>query len=128
MSEEFISAEEANALAASDPEAWVRAFLEENSLSTSNVDGFDSAKPWHGFDLIKVYEEGGGEGEGEHVEHVFAIAPAGSQAVNGRIASALAYVAFYGYYQSNYGTEWDDEFMIVEPRDVTIVQYFQKEK
>lgn len=65
-----------------------------------------------------VYQEGGGEGEGENVDRVISVE------TDGKIQ---AYIRFTGYYASNYGTEWNEgSAVFVEPREVVVTQYFSK--
>jgi len=73
-----------------------------------------------------VHSEGGGEGEGESVDRVFAIAPPGLLVKEGKVDGALAYVRITGYYTSEEGTEWDSSWEPVEPRAVVVTQYFNK--
>jgi len=73
-----------------------------------------------------VHSEGGGEGEGESVDRVFAIAAPGLSLSDGKVDGALAYVRITGYYTSEEGTEWDSSWEPVEPRAVVVTQYFNK--
>ena len=59
--------------------------------------------------------EGGGEGEGESVYRVYAVIKDGVE---------IAHFSTTGYYGSDYGTEWDDTFTTVYPRQVTVTKYF----
>lgn len=58
-----------------------------------------------------VLEEGGGEGEGEHVEHVW------------HFKDHDVYIQALGNYQSYNGTEWDGDFNEVRPKEVMVIQY-----
>ena len=60
--------------------------------------------------LELVYQEGGGEGQGEHVEAVFKL-------------HGVLYKAVWSYY-SHYGYSWDGlTFTKVVPREKTIIVY-----
>ena len=59
--------------------------------------------------------EGGGEGEGESVYRVYAILKDGVE---------IAYFSVNGYYASEYGTDFEDDFTTVYPRQVMVTQYF----
>lgn len=74
----------------------------------------------NGLRIDLVYSEGGGEGEGDHVERVFAI-----KNVDGSI---ISHFRLTGFYSSNYGTEWDEpsEVERVYPRQVMVTQYFNE--
>lgn len=68
-----------------------------------------------GISIKRVVSDGGGEGEGEHVYRVYAIVKDNAD---------IGYFSTAGYYASEYGTSWDDEFHIVYPRQVIVTQYF----
>jgi hypothetical protein len=74
----------------------------------------ENALEFAGLKIKEVYEEGGGEGEGEHVEVVYSLTD----------GLHLIYFAVYGYYDSYNGTEWSLEAVRVEPKEVTQTQYF----
>jgi hypothetical protein len=61
------------------------------------------------------YSEGGGEGDGSHVERVMTVN------IDGKVE---AYVRATGYYESYNGTEWNSGWELVEPREVVVTQYF----
>jgi hypothetical protein len=67
-----------------------------------------------GLSVKCVEREGGGEGEGEHVSRVYAVIKDGVE---------IAYFHSTGYYASEYGTDWDDIFTTVYPRQVVVTQY-----
>lgn len=68
-----------------------------------------------GINLELVDSEGGGEGEGSHVHRVFAINEHGN---------VISYIRVTGYYESYCGTEYNDDWTFVEPREVKVTQYF----
>lgn len=68
-----------------------------------------------GLGVICKVAEGGGEGEGESVYRVYAVVKDGAE---------IAYFATNGYYASEYGTDWDDTYTTVYPREVVVTQYF----
>ena len=120
-----LSFEELAQLAAEDPLKWVQVHTEDNGRDPTNY-GYCKKYNTHdtgGFVLIQVDSNGGTEGGGEHADVTFAIAPVGGKAVKGRVDGAVAYVEWSGYYESNSGTEWDEAYYLVEPRDVMVVQY-----
>lgn len=119
------TADQLTELAKTEPLKWLKIFMDENGFDESNADEFDGSD-FEGIKMIEVYSEGGHEGGGEHAELVFAVAPIGSVVKAGRVEGALAYIRATGYYASNEGTEWDDDYEIVEPRDVMVVQYHPK--
>lgn len=67
-----------------------------------------------------VHSQGGGEGEGEYVERVFAVKDEKDE--------ALHYLKITGYYSSYNGTDWDDKWEEVEPYEVTVIKYKKKKK
>ncbi len=69
-----------------------------------------------GLTLRIAHRDGGREGEGDHVERVIAIVDI--------VGNDLAYIQQTGFYSSDYGTEWDDSWEQVYPREVKIIQYF----
>ena len=70
--------------------------------------------------VTNVYSEGGGEGSGEHVEVVLRVEPP----MTDYNESLVRYFRKTGYYSSYEGTVWDGAFEEVEPRKVTVTQYF----
>jgi hypothetical protein len=125
MSQTDFTTAELATLAVEQPLKWLDAVLAAHDLEQSDVGEMDGLE-LDGLQLIEVSSEGGCEGGGEHAEVTFAIAAKGRVAKDGRVEGALAYVETTGYYSSDYGTEWDNGFYVVEPRDVTVVQYFAK--
>lgn len=65
-----------------------------------------------------VHSQGGGEGEGEYVERVFAVKDEKDE--------VLHYLKITGYYSSYNGTDWDDKWEEVEPYEVTVTKYKKK--
>ena len=117
-----LSTEQAIDLARSNPDAFIKKFAEHNGDSmrgfisefSYRADSYDSlvkCRP------LMVYSEGGTEGAGEHTEKIFAIlSPVGE---------ALSYVKYEGFYSSYESTEWAESGRRVEPREVTVTQYFE---
>ena len=100
---------------------FLQAFLEKlgDGLDTSNVGDIEeltSSDSVDGIHIECVHAEGGGEGEGEHVERVFAIYAPGNE--------TLGYMRVTGFYQSYNGTDYNDDWTLVEPREVVVTQYF----
>lgn len=82
----------------------------------SQIDAWESNElEFNGLTATCVYAEGGNEGGGEHVERVYAV-------LDG--SNVIAHFRFTGFYQSYNGTEWNDVFERVEPREVVVTQYF----
>lgn len=67
-----------------------------------------------GIDVKLVHSKGGGEGEGEYVSRIFNISIFGE---------VIAFVATFGAYFSNCGTEWDGSFSFVAPYEMITVGY-----
>lgn len=65
-----------------------------------------------------VYSEGGGEGEGQHVERV----------IKATCAAGTAYWRVTASYDSWSGTEWNSEVDVVFPKEVTATQYFTQDE
>lgn len=84
-----------------------------------------------GLYIRTVYEVGGGEGGGERVERVyeFVLNPEiGKDKYNrpqlvGGTGTPLLYVRSTGYYSSDDGTTWDDEYERVYPHQVITTEY-----
>lgn len=74
-----------------------------------------------------VYKIGGGEGEGENVVRVLAIAHKDSEVQphhsTSLIKDAYCYVSLGGYYASYDGITWNDEWYFVSPQIVTDVDF-----
>lgn len=117
------------ALARTNGRQFLSAFLEGlaeqadgETLSTSDVyeiEELDSTAIVDGIHLELVHSEGGHEGDGEHVERVMAIHQLGN--------GILGYIRVTGFYQSYNGTEYNDDWTLVEPREVVVTQYFDIE-
>jgi hypothetical protein len=90
-------------------------YIGMHSLCESDYDQEDIPG---GFSFESVYEEGGYEGGGEHAEHVFKVT---NPALDGFVPFYFRTVGFYSSYN---GTDWNDSFTIVEPREVVVTQYF----
>ena len=67
-----------------------------------------------------VSSEGGNEGEGDHAERVFSINFSGPDCRS----PAVAFLQVTGFYSSYEGTTWDEKWVEVEPREVTVTKYF----
>lgn len=115
-------------LARTDADGFMAAFIEalaeaeETELSTSDVYEIEELDEdetieidGHQVFIKLVHSEGGGEGEGDYVERVMAVN------IDGEVVS---YVRVTGYYESYNGTEWNGDWELVEPREVTVTQYF----
>jgi len=114
-------------LATANPRAFLEAFLDGVELERNandrksigaTLDSYSFKRGQHnkdGFSIACKVREGGGEGEGESVYRVYAVVKDGVE---------IAYFATNGYYASDYGTDWDDEFTLVYPRQVVVTQYF----
>lgn len=71
------------------------------------------------FTFNRMVRDGGGEGEGESVYRVYSVA---------RNGEVITYFSVCGYYSSDYGTTWDDDFTTVYPRQVVVTQYFTEKE
>lgn len=127
--------EEFAALALSDPYKLLLAFQnsykeeyegadEADDDNESEINGdalFEAAEIYLGgtgvlgLYLKVVDQEGGYEGGGDHAEMVFAISG---------YNKVLTYLRITGYYSSYNGTTWNDEVIVVYPREVTETKYF----
>lgn len=112
-------------LARTDARGFLSAFLEKLATnggsaigpeSVYDIEELDETNKADGVFIKVVYAEGGGEGGGEHVERVFS--------VNGT-EGPVSYLRVTGYYQSYNGTDWNDDWELVEPRKVVVTQYFK---
>lgn len=122
------SIEDFAALAVTDPHAWLEEYLATNEMSDGPSEyGFNINynQPLGGLVMIQVDSEGGFEGGGDYADVVYAIAPVGNDAEKGRVKDAVFYVRYTGSYSSYNGTEWDEDAIIVQPIDVTVVKYHQ---
>lgn len=92
-----------------------------------SVESIEDMQDFAGFAFVLVDENGGREGEGDHADKTFAVVPVGSDQTieNGRVAAAIGYINFEGFYSSDYGTEWDSDVYVVTPVDVMVVQYHE---
>lgn len=101
----------------------MRAFLEELSetltyaIEFHDVDEIEVLREQdavHGIHLKCVESFGGGEGDGEEVRRVWSVNCDGE---------VLSYIRVTGYYQSYCGTEYNDDWEFVRPKEVTVVQF-----
>lgn len=97
-----------------DPAAFMRDIAEKHNLSSGELAELHFKPQLDGFTMELVYQEGGGEGEGDYVERVIEVAADGDS----------AFVACTGFYDSYNGTEWANDWHLVEPRQVTMTKYF----
>lgn len=100
---------------------FLQAFLEKlgDGLDTTNVgdiEELNSGDSVDGIHIELVHEEGGHEGGGEHVERVFAIHAPGHE--------ILGYMRVTGYYASYNGTDYNDDWTLVAPREVVVTEYY----
>ena len=68
-----------------------------------------------------IDSEGGGEGEGEHVERIVAVFKYGDHS-----DALVGLVQVTGFYSSDYGTEWDTEYNEVTPKPKTVIAWVLK--
>ena len=114
---EFMTAEEFEALAKTDINAWLNAFLGYDY----DIDQVDSYRDHSedeavlGLHIKEVYSEGGCEGGGEHAEVVFAVKKG---------EDIITHFRILGSYGSYSGTEWDTVAKVVEPREVLVTHWF----
>lgn len=99
---------------------FLQAFLEglggEIDVTYVNeIEELNSDNVFEGIHIEVVSSEGGNEGGGEHVERVFAI---------NRGSETISHMRVTGYYQSYAGTEYNDDWILVQPREVVVTQYF----
>ena len=80
---------------------------EMENIETVTIDGVDLT-------INLVYQEGGGEGEGEYVERVYEIKHGGQH---------VCFLRDQGHYESYNGTEMNGEFKEVFPQQVTVTRY-----
>lgn len=80
----------------------------------------------HGIALKTVESEGGGEGGGDSVTRVYEVlknvTPGKKRGFEG--GETICFLRSCGYYSSEEGTEWDNDFDRVYPRQVVVTQYF----
>jgi hypothetical protein len=108
-------------LARTDARGFLDAFLEALGGEISSTDVYEIEELTDtdragGIYLELVDSEGGGEGEGEYVHRIWAVRADGHE--------TISYLRVTGYYQSYAGTEYNDDWTIVEPREVVVTQYF----
>lgn len=124
--ENSYNAQELAALAIANPAKWAGIFMDSNNLTMNSGlyklenDLFEL----EGLTLILVSSEGGSEGDGEQIERTYAIAKVGSKEDGGLVADALSYVEVTGSFDSYNGSEWNDDFYQVIPREVKVIKYF----
>lgn len=87
--------------------------LEEIRYSKQTYSNIVQGKELH---ISTVYEEGDSEGGGSHSELVFSL----------NVDDVTRYARITGYYQSYNGTEWDEDFIEVWPKEVKSIRYFDK--
>jgi hypothetical protein len=115
-----LSREETLALIEADSESYFKQFFESLKLEARYIEeAFEyGAKPAvNGFTLKLVYSEGGGEGEGEQVERVYALIETDNADTH------LAYCELDGAYYSHDGLYWDAMPYVVYPREVVVIKY-----
>lgn len=74
----------------------------------------------NGFYPFLVERVGGREGSGEHTHSIMSM-------INAATGELMGYIRMTGTYNSYDGTEWDDAFVEVEPREVMVTKFFKKE-
>ena len=105
-------------------EQIVRDCMVENGIETEDTYSFDgyilensfgkrNTKPCNGY-TITIEDSFGGEGQGDEMWAVYAIKKENLKEI---------YVRVSGYYDSWNGTEWNGELEVVEPKNVTVVQW-----
>lgn len=114
-------------LAVTDARGFLDAFLEalalaredgDAAITTSDVyevEELDEDDVVDGIYIKIVDSEGGGEGEGDYVHRIWGVFKGGN---------TLSHIRVTGYYQSYNGTEYNDDWTLVVPRDVLVTQYF----
>ena len=124
-----LSRDETLALISTNPASYFEQFFATLELSNDEIeDAFDpdyGTKPKpevNGFTLRQVNAEGGGEGEGEHVERTYALVEVTDPSVE------IAHCEIVGYYMSHDGTTWDEAPYVVYPRQVMVTQYFKEKE
>ena len=110
-------------LATTDARGFLQAFLEASDSDLSDRDVYDieslkSSTNAEGFHLELVNSKGGSEGGGEYVERVMAVFKKGCK-------KPVAYLRVTGYYESYSGTESNNDWCFVYPREVKVIQYFE---
>lgn len=83
-----------------------------------DIDDIDELEEIQGISIKIVHGVGGGEGGGEEVDRVIKFTDIKT--------GEKAFVRVTGFYNSYEGTEWyPEEAEAVEPREVTVTQYFK---
>jgi flavodoxin len=124
-----LTREETLSLIAANPKDYFESFYEALEIE-DNWDDFvnrfedyeEGATEVNGFTLTVVYEEGGGEGGGEYCERVFALIEKSEEESDN--PTELAHIRIVGYYISHDGTHWEEEPVVVKPREVMVTKYF----
>lgn len=109
-------------LAETQPAAFIEKVIDAAEVSISDLcNGYsrtsDVELDGYYVSWTIVHSEGGHEGEGESVDRVL-------QFRIGR--SFVIYLRTGGSYESYNGTEWSNEWEVVYPREVTVIQYFSE--
>jgi hypothetical protein len=107
-------------LAVTDARGFLDAFLEALGGEISATDVYEieelsSDDVADGIYLELVDSEGGHEGGGEYVHRIWAVRKG---------ANTLSHLRVTGYYQSYAGTEYNEDWTLVVPREVVVTQYF----
>lgn len=68
-----------------------------------------------GISIQIAHSEGGGEGQGDYVERVWEVRHG---------STTLSFIRVTGYYESYAGTEYNDDWSLVVPREVVHIKYF----
>ena len=112
------------------PKEFVLSFLHElGGYSVSQVDKYrpyrllDERNEVHGYAISIQDRTGGHEGDGEYMDIVFKIASTLDTVV---AEKDFLYFRVTGVYNSWDSDEWDDDFAIVEQREVLVTQWFPK--
>lgn len=102
--------------------AWWNEYT--RNLTTSQVierrHGYSWAptiEPYNGYVIKKVDSTGGGEGDGEYMDVTFQIVNVSDS------SDVLGYVQLQGTYNSWDASEWYDEPYVVNPTEVTKVEF-----
>ena len=109
-------------LAITDARGFLQAFLEKSESGldlrdVGEIEDLDSGTHAEGLHLELVDSEGGGEGDGSYVHRIMGVFKSGKK-------KPLSYLRITGYYESYNGTEYNDDWEFVEPREVKVIQYF----
>lgn len=100
----------------------LRSYVDENGYEVSSWHDWDyeiTEAELEGIGHVKVIDNVGGEGEGDHRHLVFQLTPTDGN-------EEVQYFKLDGYYSSYAGTEWDDSDLYeVRPKQKTITVYEQ---